>query len=213
VVRPSFLGLRRDRGDQRGQGLVEFAALVPVFMLLLLGMLEFGFAFDQNLTLEYATREGARVGSALANGGGDLGCGAGQSPNRATVDPQIVAAVERVLVSPGSRAKPALGMEVRIWKASSAGNPVGSQNVWTYTGPNTGPVVDGQSIGFTQTAQPWNPCARVNGGPSGVDSLGVSLVHTYRFQTGLSGILGFFGSSFNQLTMSDKTVMALNPTD
>ncbi len=72
----------------RGQGLVEFAMLVPIFMLLLLGMLEFGFAFDQNLTLEYATREGARVGSALANGGGTLGCGAGQSPNAATVDQQ-----------------------------------------------------------------------------------------------------------------------------
>ena len=41
-------------------------------MLLLLGMLEFGFIFDQHLTLEYASREGARVGAALAQRIDDL---------------------------------------------------------------------------------------------------------------------------------------------
>lgn len=216
----TFLGLRRGRGHQRGQrgqGLVEFAALVPVFLLLLLGMLEFGFVFDQNLTLEYATREGARVGSALANGGGDLGCGAGQSPNAATVDPQILAAVQRVLLSPGSRVKPAIGMQVLIWKANPSSSPPGLPtagfiNTWTYSGPNTGPTVDGQQIAFTQGSQAWNPCSRSNGNP--VDSIGVSLTHTYTFQTPLAGILRFFGGgSAGQLTMSDKTVMALNPTN
>ena len=192
--------------------------LVPIFMLLLFGMLEFGFAFDQNLTLEYATREGARVGSALANGGGTLGCGAGQSPNAATVDPQILAAVRRVLLSPGSRVKPAIGMQVLIWKADANGAPVTPlatyQNVWTYTGPATGPSVDGQQIGFTQASQPWNPCSRTNGGPSGVDSIGISLTYSYTFQTPLAGILRFFGgASAGGLTMSDRTVMALNPTD
>jgi hypothetical protein len=207
-----------EQAPARGQGLVEFAMLVPVFMLLLLGMLEFGFAFDQNLTLEYATREGARVGSALANGGGTLGCSTGQSPNAATVDPQILAAVRRVLLSPGSRVKPALGMQVLIWKADANGAPVTPlttyQNVWTYTGPATGPTVDGQQIGFTQGTHPWDPCSRTNGGPSGVDSIGVSLTYSYTFQTPLAGILRFFGgASAGGLTMSDRTVMALNPTD
>jgi len=222
-----FLGFVRARGHdwgQRGQGLVEFAALVPVFMLLLLGMLEFGFAFDQDLTLEYATREGARVGSALANGGGTLGCNLtpppGQSPNRATVDPQIMAAVRRVILSPGSRVKlvadPLVGTEVRIWKANPTSSPpglptAGSINIWRYTGPNTGPTVDGQQIGFTQISQAWDPCSRLNG--SSVDSIGVSLTYTYAFQTPLAGILRFFGgASAGTLTMSDKTVMALNPT-
>ena len=35
----------------RGQSLVEFAVAVPVFIMLLFGMLEFGFAFSHNLTL------------------------------------------------------------------------------------------------------------------------------------------------------------------
>jgi hypothetical protein len=220
---PTRRSAGRGQVPARGQGLVEFAMLIPIFMLLLLGMLEFGFAFDQNLTLEYATREGARVGSALANGGGTLGCGTGQSPNAATVDPQILAAVRRVLLSPGSRvtlvANPVSGTEVRIWKADPSSTPIGlpvasAINIWRYTGPNTGPTVDGQQIGFTQISQAWNPCSRTNGGPSGVDSIGVSLTYSYTFQTPLAGILRFFGgASASGLTMSDKTVMALNPTD
>jgi hypothetical protein len=212
------LGHLRD-DHPRGQGLVEFALVVPVFMLLLLGMLEFGFVFDQNLTLEYATREGARTGSALANGGGPLGCGSGQSPNASTVDPQIMAAVRRVLLSPGSRvqlvADLTLGTEVRIWKADPTGLPVsGSVNIWRYTGPGTGPVVDTQRIGFTEISNTWAACSRSNGGTSGPDSIGVSLTYTYNFQTPLAGIIRFLGgSSAGKLTMTDKTVMALNPTD
>jgi hypothetical protein len=217
------LGGRRRKPGQRGQGLVEFAALVPVFMLLLLGMLEFGFAFDQNLTLEYATREGARVAAALANGGGDLGCDAAQnqSPNAATVDPQIMAAVRRVLLSPGSRVKlvadPVTGTEVQVWKANATSSPPGQPtaglvNVWRYTGPNTGPWVDLQQIGFTQISQAWNPCDRLNSTPT--DSIGVSLTYRYDFQTPLAGILKFLGgTSAGQLPMADRTVMALNPTN
>jgi len=190
--------------------------VVPVFLLLLLGMLEFGVAFDQDLTLEYATREGARVGSALANDGGPGVCNTGTT----TVDDQIMAAVRRVLLSPGSRVKLVAGMtngtEVRIWKADPTSSPpglptAGSINIWRYTGPGTGPTVDLQQIGFTEISQPWNPCSRLNGATA--DSIGVSLTYTYTFQTPLAGILRFFGgASAGTLTMSDKSVMALNPT-
>jgi Flp pilus assembly protein TadG len=65
---------RRSPEGERGQGLVEFSLLVPVFTLLLLAMLEFGFVFDHLLTIQYSTREGARVGAALASGGTSLDC-------------------------------------------------------------------------------------------------------------------------------------------
>ncbi len=65
--------------------------LVPVFMILLLGMLEFGIAFTHDQTLTYATREGARTGASLGNGSADYPC---STPN---FDAPIVAAVERVL--------------------------------------------------------------------------------------------------------------------
>ena len=43
------------RIDEAGQSLVEFSFVVPVFLLLLLGMLEFGFAFEHDQTIAYAT--------------------------------------------------------------------------------------------------------------------------------------------------------------
>ena len=111
----------RNSRRQRGQATVELALVLPVYMLLLLGMLEFGLAFDHLLSISYASREGARVGAALTNGGGTLGCSTGQSPNAATVDPQIVAAVERVLTSPGSIVALQNVSQIRIYLATSTG--------------------------------------------------------------------------------------------
>ena len=103
----------RPRDRERGQSLVEFSMVVTVFMLLLLGMLEFGFVFDQHLTLEYATREGARVGAALANGD--------RRPIAAapTSTSTIIAAVQRVLdVARLARSTPSRVTEIRIYKAN-----------------------------------------------------------------------------------------------
>ena len=99
--------LRRIGADAKcagGQGLVEFAMLVPVFLLILLGMLEFGFAFNHNMTLEYATREGARAGAAMANGSqaDRTTCGNGTTLGAANVDPLIIA---EVLLSVGNQLK------------------------------------------------------------------------------------------------------------
>jgi hypothetical protein len=45
------------------------------------------------------------------------------------------------------------------------------------------------------------------------DSIGVSITYTYQFRSALGGILRFFGGSgWSQLTMTDKTVMAIEPT-
>ena len=139
-----------------------------MFMLLLLGMLEFGLAFSHHQTLEYATREGARAGSALANGGGKLGCGFGQSPNKDVVDPQIIAAVERVLTSDGSPVKDNLSRipTIRIYLANADGSQNGGNvNVWTYN-PGAGPVVDGKKLDYTLTSEAWDACNR-NANPPG----------------------------------------------
>jgi hypothetical protein len=191
------------RAGQRGQGLVEISLIVPVFMLLLLSMLEFGFVFDHNLSLSYASREGARVGSALVNGGGPLGCGGGQSPNAATVDPAIITAVDRVLNSPGSLIDRSAVSEIRIYRANSSGNQIGaSANVWTYSGGTFVPT----------GTQNWSACSRTFAGTP--DSIGVQIIYTYTLRTPLSAILGFFGGGGPAtLGMRDRTVMAMNPLD
>lgn len=49
------------RFDNRGQALVEFALLLPLVMLILVGIVEFGRAWQAKQTLTDAAREGARA--------------------------------------------------------------------------------------------------------------------------------------------------------
>mgnify|MGYP001819015078 FL=1 len=51
---------RRERG--RGQALVEFAIVLPVFFLVVAGMFDLGLGVYSDLTLVNAAREGARLG-------------------------------------------------------------------------------------------------------------------------------------------------------
>ena len=202
---------RRSRDGQRGQGMVEFAVIVPVFLLLLMGMLEFGFVFTHNLSLEYATREGARAGATLSDGKGD-------ATTCASIDRAIINAVTKVLKSPGS---PILGYPndvttIDIWSADSSGNPiVNTTNTWT--NKNDG------SLTFNPPTTPvWKPCTRhstvwastsCGGNTCPPDSIGVSLSYKYTMVTPLGAIEKFFGPAGPAtLPMSDKTVMSLNPT-
>ena len=156
------------------------------------------------MTMSAASREGARIGGALVNGGGTLGCLSGQSPNAATVDPNVVAAVERVLTGTGTKVNLADVNEIRLWKSTLAGaETTGLVNVWTYQ-LNGGPIVDGQALDFVQQSQPWLPCARNNVSPA--DSIGVTVSYTYRARTPLR----FLMPVLNQYTITERSVMSEN---
>jgi Flp pilus assembly protein TadG len=51
----------RRLGQERGASAVEFAMIVPLLVLLVVGIAEFGHAFSVQGTLSAAAREGARV--------------------------------------------------------------------------------------------------------------------------------------------------------
>lgn len=46
---------------ERGASLVEFAFVAPLLVMLLFGMIEFGWLFSQNLDVRHGAREGARL--------------------------------------------------------------------------------------------------------------------------------------------------------
>src|SRR6185295_6441107 len=159
AVQPDAPGTGPVRKRGRGQALVELALIVPILLLILTGTIEFGFVFTHNLTLEYATREAARVGAALYNGGGALGCGAGQSPNWTDVDPLIIAAAERVLASPGSHVVSSRVSQIVIYRVDSAGNAIaGTSNVWNYS-PGAGPIPQGttEALNYVDSQYSGNP--------------------------------------------------------
>jgi Flp pilus assembly protein TadG len=57
--KPSPSGRRSNR--RRGQAMVEFALIIPIFMLILSGILDGGFALYSRMTVINAAREGARA--------------------------------------------------------------------------------------------------------------------------------------------------------
>lgn len=78
---------RTDMKQERGQSVAEFALVLPLMMLVLLGIVQFGMVFKQYITLTDAVREGARkaavarhrtdrtthVQNAVVTAGSDLG--------------------------------------------------------------------------------------------------------------------------------------------
>ena len=178
----------RPAAPSRGQALVEFTLILPVFVMVLMGMLEFGSAYDHRTAMAYAVREGARVGATLGKGG--------SSPD--TVDPTILAAVQRGLTDP-------ILIEnissIEIFRAGLDGKPMGSA-IDTYDR-------FGNLIGLAG----W-PATSRNVGLTG-DSIGVRVHYDFHPTTPLGNLLGlFFGSPppYTTIPMVDTTVMHLEPT-
>jgi len=111
-------GGRGGRHRQQGQGLVEFALTLPIFMALMTGVIEFGFLYNNILTVQYAARQGV---SAAAQAGGVDGA-----------DCSILKAVERALSVPIDKNRVTT---VSIYRSDANGDPVpGAVNVYTRTG-------------------------------------------------------------------------------
>ena len=176
------------RGVRGGQALVEFVLILPVFLMILMGMLEFGSAYDHRTAMAYAVREGARVGATLGNGGA--------YPN--AVDPTILAAVQRGLTDP-------ILVEnissIEIFKASATGAPV------------TGKINTYDRFGNLVGTAGWPATSRVPGLQG--DSIGVRVRYDFHPTTPLGQLLGlFFGGHppYTTIPMVDTTVMHLEPT-
>lgn len=213
------LALASGRRLQLGQAVVEIAYVIPVLLFILLGILEFGFMFNHHLTLEYATREGARAGAALADGTvKDANCGPGPLTG-ANVDPLVIAAVQRVLESSGSLVNLANIQQVTIYEMPFSGTtPTGAKNVWKYrpgnaANPDVPCQSPAQNLDFYEFSHGWDASTAARTTGASPDSIGVSISYNYTLQTPLAGIARLlFGSSWGTIPMTDSTIMALEPT-
>jgi Flp pilus assembly protein TadG len=57
---------RKRHGADDGAAAVEFALLLPLFLIILFGVIFFGFAFNTKINLTQAARESARYGATLS---------------------------------------------------------------------------------------------------------------------------------------------------
>ncbi len=60
-----LIRIRRKNGE-KGQALAEFALLIPIFLILLFAIVDFGMGFHSWITVTNSAREGARLGAVSA---------------------------------------------------------------------------------------------------------------------------------------------------
>lgn len=68
AIRPHRMGLRRLQPNP-GQSLVEFALILPVLLLLIVGTIEFGALMTSYIMVESASREAARYAATVGDDG------------------------------------------------------------------------------------------------------------------------------------------------
>ena len=192
---------RRARGE-RGAALTEFVLIVPVFVLLMAGVLEFGMAWRDSMTVSNALRSGARVGS---NAGRER-----------SADYDIIKSIEAAMREIPDTARV---QRIVIYKADTAnssptptcmaGTPSssGSSPCNVYTGADMArPASDFSgttSCSPTAIDRYWCPVSRQNQQALGADYLGVWMQVQYNYVTHV-----FPGTG---LTIKDRAIMRLEP--
>jgi len=112
--------------SQKGQSMVEFALVIPVLILLLFGILDFGRVFHAYLTIDHAGREAAREASI----GKDDGTIRSVAVNKAS---SINLAESQVDISPGGTKSSGSQVTITITYPISFLTPV----ISSITGPIT----------------------------------------------------------------------------
>jgi hypothetical protein len=152
------------RTRDRGATLVEAAVVFPFLFLVLFGIVEFGWAFKDDLSVGHSAREGARAGATF-----------GADP---VANLLVLREVEEVM-GPVAIAQ---GLRVRIY------NPVsGSGDTYTFQsgyggGCNWFPCPDPASLVYS--APTWLPSNRDVSAPF-TDRIGVRVIYTHKWITGL----------------------------
>lgn len=165
----SARGRRRGgwRGVSRGQALVEFALVAPIFFLLIFGVIEFSLINASIGAYNFAAKDAARLGSI-------------RGPTDANIDQEIVS-----LVNSHVNAVPAATtLEIDIFQANSDGSPVAdSLDAYTPAGVAIGtpgwPYNDRDDGQFITDPQQL---------PNGVNPspyLGVRVIYNYTYVTAL----------------------------
>jgi hypothetical protein len=185
-------------GRERGQALAEFAVILPVFALLVFGLLEAGRMVHADSALAQAAREGARVAAAEAGWVGLPGAGCvsdgsaiDASNPGAHVCPADVAALRSHVDAAAGRMIVAVGAIDDLYLSCNAGD-------------GTDPAPEGEWTDGVDGA--GNGCTDGSGNAMGAagDLVSVRVVYTYEpFVPVIASIIG-------SLEMSGSATMVIN---
>jgi hypothetical protein len=189
------------RRGRSGQTLVEFALILPLFVTMLMGIIEFSFLFNAVLSVNFATRDAALAAAEAGDGAG--------------ADCVILAAVESAVGAPASDARI---QTVEIYQASPDGDLLGSPTVYARTGSTTCTFIDGSTTSqpYTRTSNGYSVtdrCNILNGCDSAVvgdsvDNIGVRITYIHQWVT---PIQNFVGGGSGGVTFDRASNMRMEP--
>jgi Flp pilus assembly protein TadG len=198
------------RDGQAGQGLVEFALVVPLVMLLLMGILELALAFNAFVGLNRASQLGAHLASTLGN--------------QAGADCDVLSAIESNVLVPNDRSRI---IEVVIERMPLAGNEAYPGQKQRYTrstslstnctltnGTTTSVPYSLTSAGYpeAQRCPVLAGCPSLTPARSTVDNIGVSIRYRHLWATPLNSLFGFFAGGDTGWTFVQRNIFRLEPT-
>jgi Flp pilus assembly protein TadG len=205
-MRATFFSPRRARHLSRGQSLVEFSLVFPLFVTMIMALIEFSFVFNALLSVGHATRDSALV--------------AAEAGNADSADCVVLRTIEGDIGAPADKARV---QEVLIYR-SDANGAVKNSNKYVRTGvPTEGPdattctLSDGSTltVPYKATATGYRAkdrCNIVAGCPLGaptqpLDTIGVKITYHHTWVTPLANLLNLGGGSGTTLVQSNTMRM------
>ena len=183
---------RRTRRDSEGQSAVEFALIFPIFILLVVGILEFSIAFSALLSINFASRDAALLAAEAASDSG--------------ADCIVLNSIESDVNTPAQGSKIT---QVRVyWSDQNGVEKPNAANVYTRTGSMTCNYPGGTSLtvpyslaGGAQYPEA-DRCDVLDGCPGtpahpGLDTIGVSISYAHSWVTPLAQLVTLGGTGFN----------------
>ena len=197
---------RHRRVRSRGQTLVEFALVFPIFITMVMGIIEFSFVFNALLSIGHATRDAALV--------------AAEAGNAASADCVTLQTIERDVTVPADLTRI---QQVSIYRSDRNGAVI-AENLYQRTGVTTpGPsattcvLPDGSNLTVpykaTTSAYPYaTRCNIASGCPDNatraLDTIGVRITYRHTWVTPLANLVSLGGTG---TTLTQANAMRMEP--
>jgi Flp pilus assembly protein TadG len=176
-----------------GQAMVEFALVMPVLLLLIIGLIEFSFVWNSRNTVLYAARDGSML---AAEGGSNAG-----------TDCVVLNRIEADVISPATAIRL---QQVDVFWSDSNGAQIGTNvNVYDRSGSTTCDYGDGTSVTVPYTlttggyleADRCEVLAGCGGSHPTVDMIGVKVTYHHNWLSSFAQITGS-GVTFTQSSIT-----------
>ncbi len=190
------------RRGRRGQSLVEFALILPLFVIMLLSIIEFTFVFNALLAVNFASRDAAlSAAEAGTMSGGDC---------------IILKSVDAAIGPPTDDSRI---VSVTVYKTTPNGAQQGSATVYTRASVDNTSIcapIDNTVLHYTRTSNGYPEATRCNilagCDPNvindTVDNIAVRVTYTHQFVTPFRNFIGGPGGT---LTFDRESVMRMEP--